>query len=80
MIDRYTKVILTIIAASLAIIAAQNFIQSATAQVRDCGDAPSNACYVAAPPGSPLYIEPASKGGLFAQTVPGANFEVKIEP
>lgn len=48
MTDRYTKIVLTIIALALSAIAIQGTISSAQAQFGDCGDGIANACYVRA--------------------------------
>lgn len=46
MIDAYTKVVLTIIAAALGAIAVQMAIGPASAQLGECGSGPFNACHV----------------------------------
>jgi len=56
MIDRYTKIALTVIAASLAALVLQNFVQIARAQNTVCGGAPSVACWVQSAPKNPLWI------------------------
>lgn len=61
--DRYTKTVLTIIAAALSIIAFQEITKPATAQMIGCG-AGRNPCYIAFPPGrelcsvgAPCYVQ-----------------------
>lgn len=47
MIDRYTKIVLTVIAVALSAIAIQGTIGAAQAQLGDgCGSSPTRACYV----------------------------------
>ena len=55
MIDRYSKIVLTVIAGALVTIAIQNFMQRAYAQM-ECGAAPNMACYVQTGPFSPLNV------------------------
>ena len=46
MVDRYTKVVLTIIAVALATIAAENGVKIARADREACGSTESSACFV----------------------------------
>ena len=56
MADRYTKVVLTLIAAALVTLAAHEFVPPASAQRgEDCGSH-DNPCYVTARPDNPVYI------------------------
>jgi hypothetical protein len=56
MVDRYTKAVLTIIAASLAVLAAQEANKTASAQLGHCGDNSFNACYVQTGPLDTLSV------------------------
>jgi hypothetical protein len=47
MIDGYTKGVLTVIAAALALLAVGQFTPKVGAQVRDCGESAQSPCYVA---------------------------------
>ena len=76
--DVYTKVLLTIIAISLFVIAGQNFIPTANAQSGRCGETLSHACYVTAPPQSPIYVESNPNNGLYVATVPGQSLDVRV--
>lgn len=75
--DAYTKVLLTVIAVSLAVIAGQNFIPTANAQSGHCGETLSHACYVTAPPQSPIYVESNPSNGLYVATIPGQPLEIR---
>ena len=65
MIDRYTKLVLTIIAGALVVLVAQNLTTGAVAQAAGCGLSPKTACwvtasipfYVATPPLEPLEVK-----------------------
>ena len=46
MVDRYTKAVLTMIAAALAAIAVENGVKIARADKEACGSMQSDACYV----------------------------------
>lgn len=54
MTDRYTKIVLTVIAVALCVIAVQNAVPRARALGNGCGDSSSNPC----------YVEPASFAGF----------------
>jgi hypothetical protein len=57
MVDLYTKAVLTVIAASLVLLAVQGSIPNAIAQLgRGCGSLPGEACYVQAPRGNPVEV------------------------
>ena len=57
MIDGYTKGVLTVIAAALAILAVGQFVQKAGAQFGGCGADIRMPCYVATAPGRALEIK-----------------------
>jgi hypothetical protein len=76
--DRYTKSVLTVIAVALAVIALQNLIPTARAQVDRCGDATSNPCYVAASQSSPLYVQADPNNAFYVATKPGAPLDVRL--
>ncbi len=46
MVDRYTKIILTIIAFTLCVLIIQNSVPTATAVGHKCGDSSWTPCYV----------------------------------
>jgi hypothetical protein len=46
MVDRYTKVILTVIALALVTLVGQNALQQAKAGREPCGSSQDSACYV----------------------------------
>lgn len=54
--DRYTKAVLTVIAAALVVLAVQQAMPRAHALGEGCGAAPSLACYVTSSPSDPVYI------------------------
>lgn len=78
MVDRYSKIILTIIAASLLMLALENFGPAALADVSErCGSA-SNPCWVQSAPNNPVYIQ-AATGHFYVATSPlGPPLEVKV--
>ena len=56
MLDRYTKAVLTVIAAALVVLVLQNAFPGARAQSGStCGGA-RNPCYVTATPSDPVFI------------------------
>ena len=60
MADRYTKTVLTIIAAALVAITAQQFVPNAAAQYGACGSSRHDPCYVEAADlvrGVSVYVE-----------------------
>ena len=80
MVDRYTKIILTIIAALLAITAAHNLFASARAQLPDaCGSRVGNPCYVVAPPKQPIYVAVNPKEPLYIANIPLQPLLVQIK-
>jgi hypothetical protein len=46
MIDRYTKAVLTVIAAALMTLAVERIVPGASAQSGGCGDSSQNACFI----------------------------------
>jgi len=59
MTDRYTKVVLTVIALALVGIIAQGLVRSATAQPNSCGISAGAPCYVMA--NTPLRVQVTNK-------------------
>src|SRR5215210_1798354 len=58
MIDRYTKTVLTVIAAALVVLVLQNLAAVAVAQnPPQCGFNPRFACFVATDPSQPLAVK-----------------------
>lgn len=55
MIDRYTKVVLTVIAVSLVALVCQNLSTTASAQNDSCGTA-KNPCFVTASSKQPVWV------------------------
>lgn len=56
MIDRYTKILLTIIAIALTTLCIQNLALNAVAQGSACGKSSFDACYVQNSSRDPLYV------------------------
>jgi hypothetical protein len=78
MVDRYTKSVLTVIAVTLVIIAAQNAFTPATAQIWGCGETAKEVCWVDSP--RPLEIVPATPDGMFWVTGSGgAPVDVRVK-
>ena len=61
MIDRYTKAVLTVIAASLTAIAIEQAIPAAHAQSAGCTGSSNGPCYVTPYPGLPFKVVVVSK-------------------
>ncbi len=88
MVDRYTRIVLTIIASALSAIVLQNFVQVAPAQNSyTCGSgsnpcwvqsAPSHPVYVASKPSEPLVVMSNPKIGFYVSTAPLEPLAVKI--
>jgi hypothetical protein len=57
MFDRYTKAVLTVIAVSLTVIAAQGVVRPAQAQMEGCGINSMDACYVRTDRALPVMVE-----------------------
>jgi hypothetical protein len=53
--DRYSKIVFTVIAGALVVLATQSFIGNTRAQSGDCGGA-ANPCYVINTQTSPLFV------------------------
>jgi hypothetical protein len=77
MVDRYTQAVLTVIAASLVALVGQNTVQSAKAQMAQCGDKKSP-CYVAA--SRPFYVEASPKQPLYVTVNPNEPMYVMTPP
>jgi hypothetical protein len=76
--DQYTKCVLTVIAVALAVIAVQNLIPTAFAQVDRCGDAASNPCYVAGSLGSPIYVQADPNNAFYVATKQSSPLDVRV--
>jgi hypothetical protein len=76
--DRYTKIVLTIIAAALVGLVIQNVVPMARAQSEACGSA-KNPCWVAAAPRQPLYVAVNPKDPLYISNVPFQPLLVEIK-
>jgi hypothetical protein len=57
MLDRYTKCVLTVIAAALVFMAAQQAMRPATAQGASCGIVVDQACWVRTDLRAPIAVE-----------------------
>jgi hypothetical protein len=57
MVDRYTKCVLTVIAAALVMIAVQQGMRPATAQGGGCGIVVEEACWVRTDSRAPIAVE-----------------------
>lgn len=57
MVDRYTKCILTVIAAALVVIATEQSMRPATAQGTSCGNVVDQACWVRTDLRAPIAVE-----------------------
>jgi hypothetical protein len=77
MVDRYTKIVLTIIACALAALVVQNQFPSARAQTGDNCGGPKNPCYVTSLPKIPVWVAVNPKEPLFVTTA-GHPVDVKI--
>ena len=77
MADRYLRIMLTIIAASLVALVAQNAAQTAVAQSGLCGGA-RNACWVQSAPSAPVYVTSNPKEGMYVTNLPFQPIEVKV--
>jgi hypothetical protein len=60
--DRYTKIVLTVIAVSLVAIAVQNLLPAAQAQAPACGLNKQNPCWVANTAESALFVLGTPRG------------------
>jgi hypothetical protein len=88
MVDRYTKIVLTVIATSLVALVLQNFIRPTLAQISEqCGgskepcwvqSAPSHPVYVASNAREPLYVISNPKLGFYVSTAPQEPLEVRV--
>ena len=79
MIDRYTKIVLTIIATSLVALVFQNLSQSALAQGSDpCGSSPQTACWIQATASHPVYVQADPRTGIYVTAVYAQPLEVRV--
>lgn len=69
MVDRYTKIVLAVIALALAVIAGQPFVRPA------CGERSSRPCYITSNPRDPIYIT-TGINAIYVTTMPGDPIEV----
>ena len=85
MIDRYTKIVLSVIAMALVVLALQNVFPSARAQSEACGTS-KNPCwvsasrpfYVEAAPTRPVYIAANPKEPIYVMTPPLQALSVQV--
>jgi hypothetical protein len=77
--DRYTKIVLTVIAAALVTIAAQNLLPTAQAQAPACGSAPQVPCWVANSPKEPLIVLPPRGIPFYVSNYPLQPILVEIK-
>jgi hypothetical protein len=70
--DRYTKIVLTVVAVALVTIAVQNLLPTAQAQAPACGSAPQVPCWVANSPKEPLFVS-APRGFRFMFRISRSN-------
>jgi hypothetical protein len=77
--DRYTKIVLTVIAAALVAIAAENLWPAAQAQAPACGSAPQVPCWVANSPKEPLSVSAPRGFPVYVSNLPLQAILVEIK-
>lgn len=77
--DRYTKIVLTVIAVALVTIAVQNLLPTAQAQAPACGSAPQVPCWVANSAKDPLFVSAPRGFPVYVSNLPLQPILVEIK-
>jgi len=79
MVDRYTKIVLTVIAISLVALVIQNLSPAARAQISaGCGTSSGKPCWITSAPSEPVYVQSDPRVGLYVSTIPSQPLEVRL--
>jgi hypothetical protein len=77
--DRYTKIVLTVIAIALVTIAVQNLLPMAQAQAPACGSAPQVPCWIANSQKEPLFASAPRNFPAYVSNFPLQPILVEIK-